>query len=116
MGKGRMTLLDVPAAVKELRACIGHRVANIYNISGKTYQFKLKGTGTNKLYMLMESGVRVHLTKYERSKQDIPNSFAMKLRKHIRTKRLEDVKQLGTDRCEHRATSVSLAQPETQGG
>jgi len=28
----------------------------------------------------------------------MPNSFATKLRKHVRTKRLEDVQQLGTDR------------------
>ena len=46
----------------------------------------------------MESGVRFHSTKFARDKSDMPSPFAMKLRKFIRTKRLEDVRQLGTDR------------------
>jgi predicted ribosome quality control (RQC) complex YloA/Tae2 family protein len=48
--------------------------------------------------LLMESGIRFHTTKYARDKNDMPSPFAMKLRKFIRTKRLEDVRQLGSDR------------------
>ncbi len=33
-----------------------------------------------------------------RDKSDIPSNFALKLRKHIRTRRLEDIRQLGVDR------------------
>jgi predicted ribosome quality control (RQC) complex YloA/Tae2 family protein len=46
----------------------------------------------------MESGVRFHTTKYARDKNDMPSPFAMKLRKFIRTKRLEDIRQIGSDR------------------
>ncbi len=31
-------------------------------------------------------------------KGDVPSNFSLKLRKHIRTKRLEAVRQLGVDR------------------
>lgn len=48
--------------------------------------------------LLLESGVRFHTTKYARDKNDMPSPFAMKLRKFIRTRRLEDVRQLGSDR------------------
>ena len=45
--------------------------------------------------MLIESGVRVHLTTYERDKAQVPSNFTLKLRKHVRTRRIEKVEQLG---------------------
>ena len=48
--------------------------------------------------MLIESGVRVHLTTYERDKAQVPSNFTLKLRKHVRTRRIEKVEQLGADR------------------
>jgi len=33
-----------------------------------------------------------------RDKADVPSNFTLKLRKHLRTRRLEDVRQLGVDR------------------
>ena len=33
-----------------------------------------------------------------RDKSDVPSNFTLKLRKHMRTRRLEDVRQLGVDR------------------
>jgi predicted ribosome quality control (RQC) complex YloA/Tae2 family protein len=46
----------------------------------------------------LESGVRFHTTCYTREKSDVPSPVSMKLRKHIRGKRLVDVSQLGVDR------------------
>ena len=78
---------------------MGQRVANIYDLSEKSYLFKFaipgKSTKTN---LLLESGIRFHTTKYSRDLPELPSAFAMKLRKYIRTKRLEDVKQIGIDR------------------
>jgi predicted ribosome quality control (RQC) complex YloA/Tae2 family protein len=48
--------------------------------------------------LLLESGTRFHTTKFARDRNDMPSPFAMKLRKYLRTKRLEDVRQLGSDR------------------
>ncbi len=33
-----------------------------------------------------------------RDKSDVPSNFSLKLRKHVRSKRLEAVRQLGVDR------------------
>ncbi len=46
----------------------------------------------------MESGIRLHLTNYDWPKNTYPSGFSMKLRKHIKQKRLQSVKQLGIDR------------------
>lgn len=53
---------------------------------------------SEKVLLLMESGVRLHTTQYVRDKSNTPSGFTLKLRKHIRTRRLEDVRQLGYDR------------------
>ncbi|NXH47246.1 NEMF factor, partial [Dicaeum eximium] len=51
-----------------------------------------------KATLLLESGIRIHLTEFEWPKNVMPSSFAMKCRKHLRTRRLVSVTQLGMDR------------------
>ena len=51
-----------------------------------------------KVFLLLESGVRFHTSLYARNAPDHPSNFTLKLRKHIRTRRMEDVRQLGVDR------------------
>eukprot|EP00466_Bigelowiella_natans_P015951 jgi/Bigna1/127566/aug1.4_g2274 len=98
MGKGRMSLIDVRAMVKELKQRIeGMRVQNVYNINQKTYMFKIQSSNGKEI-LLIESGIRIHLTKYNRPKDSMPNSFASKLRKHIRNRVLNKIEQVGTDR------------------
>ena len=77
---------------------LGMRVSNIYDINGRTYLFKLAETGKEKKLLMVESGMRIHSTKYMREIPKIPSIFTLKLRKHVRSKRLEDVRQLGMDR------------------
>lgn len=48
--------------------------------------------------LLLESGVRFHTTSFEWPKNPSPSGFSMKLRKHLKNKRLEALTQLGTDR------------------
>ncbi|KAL9233066.1 hypothetical protein vseg_008106 [Gypsophila vaccaria] len=105
MVKVRMNTADVAAEVKCLRRLIGMRCSNVYDITPKTYMFKLMNSSgvtesgeSEKVLLLMESGVRLHTTEYVRDKSNTPSGFTLKLRKHIRTKRLEDVRQLGYDR------------------
>lgn len=59
--------------------------------------FKLSGTD-NKQTLLIESGARMHTTKYEREHDKMPSGFATKLRKHLRLQKLEDIVQIGNDR------------------
>jgi predicted ribosome quality control (RQC) complex YloA/Tae2 family protein len=75
---------------------IGHRVANIYNLSSKSFLFKL--AGATKHFLLLESGVRLHTTQYSRDKEKTPSGFAAKLRKHLKLSRLENITQVGADR------------------
>ncbi|GFP81228.1 nuclear export mediator factor nemf [Phtheirospermum japonicum] len=105
MVKVRMNTADVAAEVKCLRRLIGMRCSNVYDLSPKTYVFKLMSSSgvtesgeSEKVLLLMESGVRLHTTEYMRDKSNTPSGFTLKLRKHIRTRRLEDVRQLGYDR------------------
>ncbi|KAG5404928.1 hypothetical protein IGI04_011047 [Brassica rapa subsp. trilocularis] len=105
MVKVRMNTADVAAEVKCLKRLIGMRCSNVYDISPKTYMFKLLNSSgitesgeSEKVLLLMESGVRLHTTAYVRDKSNTPSGFTLKLRKHIRTRRLEDVRQLGYDR------------------
>ncbi|NXD86052.1 NEMF factor, partial [Halcyon senegalensis] len=51
-----------------------------------------------KATLLLESGIRIHTTEFEWPKNMMPSSFAMKCRKHLKTRRLVSVTQLGIDR------------------
>lgn len=48
--------------------------------------------------LLIESGIRFHTTAFEWPKNMAPSGFSMKLRKHLKNKRLEKLEQLGVDR------------------
>ncbi len=110
--------LDMMRIVSEIDAtAVGGRVSNVYDIDNKTYLLKLSlphqsESGSEKLQLLIERGVRLHATKYIREKQggDMPSVFAMKLRKYLKNKRLDSVQQLGMDRvCDMRFGSSDAA-------
>ncbi|KAK3248454.1 hypothetical protein CYMTET_42082 [Cymbomonas tetramitiformis] len=103
--KTRMTSADIAVETACLRAmgCIGMRVANVYDINAKTYLIKLSRSGgetgeSQKVLLLLESAVRFHSTQFARDKSSMPSNFTVKLRKHLRSRRLESVQQLGLDR------------------
>ena len=51
-----------------------------------------------KEHLLIESGIRIHTTNYIKNQKDLPSGFSMKLRKHLRTRKCENIWQLGIDR------------------
>ena len=86
MPKGKFSASDVRAMVRDLRETVlSWRVANVYDLDARTYLVKLAmpGVGEKKV-LLLESGVRFHLTAYEHRERttELPSPFAMKLRKH----------------------------------
>ncbi|CAG5087321.1 Oidioi.mRNA.OKI2018_I69.PAR.g11517.t1.cds [Oikopleura dioica] len=96
--KTRFTVLDIKAALAEIRAnLLHHYVLNIYDIDAKTYLLKLRKCAS-KHVLLFESGTRVHPTEMEWPKNTAPSGFSMKLRKHLKGKRLINASQLGFDR------------------
>ncbi|XP_076044571.1 nuclear export mediator factor NEMF homolog Clbn [Oratosquilla oratoria] len=96
--KSSFTTIDVIAVVAELKnKIVGLRVVQVYDIDHKTYLVKLQKP-EQKCVLLLESAARIHTTDYEWPKNPAPSSFAMKLRKHVRNKRIENIEQLGIDR------------------
>ncbi|KAJ9582431.1 hypothetical protein L9F63_003229 [Diploptera punctata] len=95
--KTRFSTLDLVCSITELQKLIGMRVAQVYDADHKTYLIKLQRT-EEKCVLLIESGIRLHTTSFEWPKNIAPSGFSMKMRKHLRNKRLESLKQLGMDR------------------
>ncbi|KAK5886474.1 hypothetical protein CesoFtcFv8_017503 [Champsocephalus esox] len=96
--KTRFTTMDIRAVIAEINAnYIGMRVNNVYDIDNKTYLIRLQKPDF-KAIILIESGTRIHSTDFEWPKNMMPSGFAMKCRKHLRSRRLTQVKQLGIDR------------------
>uniref|UniRef100_A0A452RA19 Ribosome quality control complex subunit NEMF n=1 Tax=Ursus americanus TaxID=9643 RepID=A0A452RA19_URSAM len=73
------------------------RVNNVYDVDNKTYLIRLQKPDF-KATLLLESGIRIHTTEFEWPKNMMPSSFAMKCRKHLKSRRLVSAKQLGVDR------------------
>ncbi|KAG7466460.1 hypothetical protein MATL_G00165000 [Megalops atlanticus] len=96
--KSRFNTVDIRAVIAEINAnFLGMRVNNIYDIDNKTYLIRLQKPDT-KAVLLLESGIRIHSTEFEWPKNIMPSGFAMKCRKHLKSRRLVLVKQLGVDR------------------
>lgn len=81
---------------------------NVYDIAGKLFLIKFSSslvaaTGpeeddTGKSTLLIEAGVRFHLTTFERKKSAMPSGWTMNLRKLLKNKQLERIDQIGSDR------------------
>ncbi|CAF4370009.1 unnamed protein product, partial [Rotaria magnacalcarata] len=96
--KTRFTTLDLKACIAAVRKRFaGVRVVNIYDVDNKTYLIKFSKPD-DKGVLLIESGIRIHTTEFDWPKGLIPSGFAMKLRKHLKSRRLESIEQLGMDR------------------
>lgn len=98
--KLRLSLPDVLAQAHFLRnKLLGQRLQNVYDIDGKsTFLLKFSDTGKDPTIVLIESGVRIHTTRYVRDKPMFPSGFTMKLRKHLRNRRLTSLRCVGLDR------------------
>ncbi|CAG8522650.1 6805_t:CDS:10 [Paraglomus occultum] len=96
--KQRFSALDVRATVSDLKErIVGLRLQNFYDISPKTYLLKF-AKPDKKEFLLIESGNRIHTTQFARDKSISPSPFCIKIRKHIRARKLTNVRQLGIDR------------------
>ncbi|KAJ2079338.1 hypothetical protein H4R24_003843 [Coemansia sp. RSA 988] len=112
--KQRFSALDVRAIAASYRQrLVGLRLQGIYDVNAKTFLFKFTKPNSKHL-VLIESGIRTHTTEYTRDKSIMPSSFCMKLRKHLKARRLTGVSQIGMDRVLDFEFAVS-AGPEYEG-
>ena len=97
--KTHLTNIDIKSLVKEFKILISMRVNNVYDSNNnKGIIFKLNKTGEKQL-LLIESGIRIHTLSGDFSVfRQMPTSFASKLRKHLKNKRLENIEQINDDR------------------
>lgn len=54
------------------------RVNQVYDVDTKTYLIRLQ-LGEKKALLLLESGVRIHVTSFEWPKNMAPSGFSMKV-------------------------------------
>lgn len=77
--KGKFSTLDLVAMVAQLQKLfVGGRVNNIYDLNSRTYLLKFSGDVAYK-FLLLESGVRLHPTEYDRDKPKLPSGFTSKV-------------------------------------
>lgn len=94
--KNRFSFVDLSAIGHDSKSLVGARLMNIYD--GSKFILLRFNTSESKILVLIESGIRIHLTNYIREKNLIPSNFNVKLRKHLKGKRLTSWKQLNLDR------------------
>ncbi|KAF7682501.1 Nuclear export mediator factor Nemf [Astathelohania contejeani] len=90
--KQRFNFLDIRAISNELNDLLpGKYIQNIYSFSQRLFTFKFN----SKELLLIEPGIRVHLTTTQPTEI---SHFCSVLRKRIRNARIESVYQVGFDR------------------
>ncbi|MHA2501789.1 MAG: ribosome rescue protein RqcH [Candidatus Kariarchaeaceae archaeon] len=94
-----LTGIDVRVITHEIRTIVEKSwIVNIYEIPGKIFIFKLRQPQVGLRFLLVEPGVRYHLTSFNREMPKEPTNFAMTLRSHLRNKMINWVEQVETDR------------------
>ena len=96
--KQEMSSIDVAAVVLELQNLIDAKLNKAYQHTRDELRLKIYVFGQGYTDLAIESGRRLHLTKYPRPAPKIPPSFPMFLRKHLMGGRIESVRQYGFDR------------------
>ncbi|KAK4145766.1 fibronectin-binding protein A N-terminus-domain-containing protein [Dichotomopilus funicola] len=96
--KQRFSSLDVKVVAHELaEALVSLRLSNIYDLNSKILLLKF-AKPNNRQQILIESGFRCHLTDFARAAAPAPSPFVSRLRKFLKTRRVTNVSQIGTDR------------------
>ncbi|MFX1246179.1 MAG: ribosome rescue protein RqcH [Promethearchaeota archaeon] len=96
----RMSSLDIYAILKELQNLVGYRIDNIYrDITDSFYLFKFKGKGQYRNpFLLIEPGIRIHLTEVKHLIPERPSDKILGLRSHLKGAEVSGIRQIDFDR------------------
>ncbi|RMZ86914.1 hypothetical protein DV736_g5862, partial [Chaetothyriales sp. CBS 134916] len=96
--KQRFSSADVRVIASELSAhLITLRLSNVYDLSSRIFLLKFAKPARRE-QLLVDSGFRCHLTSFTRTAASAPSPFVSRLRKYLKTRRVTNVSQVGTDR------------------
>lgn len=91
--KQRFSYLDLQIIANELNQVCNYRLQNIYDLSTSSRQFLLKfSVPDSKKLVVVDPGFRIHLTDFNRPTAQFPSGFVTKLRKHLKSRRLNQVR------------------------
>lgn len=94
-----MSNVDIYRIVQELNdEIVGARIDKSYQPAYDTIRIKLRKAGEGRRDLVMQAGVRIHLTDYPQPNPTIPPNFPMLLRKHLSGGSITGVKQHNFDR------------------
>ena len=94
-----MSNVDIYTIIRELNEeILDARIDKAYQPTYDTIRIKLRKPGEGRKDIVMQAGVRIHLTDYPQPNPTIPPNFPMLLRKHLSGGRISSIKQHDFDR------------------
>lgn len=94
-----MSNVDIHTIVNELNTqIIDARIDKAYQPTYDTIRIKLRKAGEGRKDLVIQAGVRIHLTDYPQPNPTIPPNFPMLLRKHLSGGSIISIKQHNFDR------------------
>lgn len=96
----QMSSLDIFSMVQELQGLLNYRIDNLYRDSlDRFFLFKMKGRGPYKSpFLLVEPGIRIHLTEFKHTVPERPSDKIMSLRSHLKGAEVIRIRQIDFDR------------------
>ena len=89
---------EVKIEIDSLQELVGMRLGNIHQIEKELFIIKFWKLGVSR-NLIVENGVRFHLTDFPREKPKTPPDFCVRLRKLLRFRKLDDIIQPENDRA-----------------
>ncbi|CAD6495003.1 MAG: hypothetical protein EMLJLAPB_01089 [Candidatus Argoarchaeum ethanivorans] len=91
--------IDTAVIASELsNLIVGAKIGKIYQHSPDEIRIVLRVTGSGRSDLVIEAGRRIHLTKYPKESEKVPQPFPMLLRKHLTGGRITKIEQYDFDR------------------
>lgn len=94
----KFSALDLQAEISSIAKTVKEcKINSIYSIDGNTYLFKIGKTNV-RANLVLQSGVKIHLIDNFVEKNEKPNGFTNKLRKHLKSLFIKNIEQIGAER------------------